>query len=400
MANSLTPLSPTFWSKIMGKKVYKATVYKSQASSEEQATLSIGQVVDRPYRSNLVVEDYTKGTAASAQDLSATSDQLTINKQKTILMYIDDVDKIQNKWDAAKAWAEEAGKRLAIAIDAEYLYEVVNANNTVDDGDLSTGTSSGTPVTVTASNISSIFAKINRKLDIQNVDMERSQRFLNISPQVFDVLWQYIAGKETILGDKTGEFGNMGRWGGLELYITNNLTASALWTPANNPSNADTITVNGVVFTFVSTIGTTAGNVLQTTNTATTLTALAALINAPGTTAADRVAFSGADLRTVQSMVAVATSTTITVYHKGQSFMTVLASDAADVWSKQTQHMLAGVKSSIDVVVQQEPDTQMASTVSNGKRGMNVMPLTVFGVKTFNQGKNQIVNVKVASSTF
>lgn len=398
MANTLTPLSPTLWSRIMGKKQFKSVVYKSQASSEEKATLSVGQKVDRPYRSNLVVEDYTKGTAAAAQDLTATSDQLTINKQKTILMYIDDVDKVQNKWDAAKSWAEEAGKRLAISIDAEYLYEVVNANNSIDDGDL--GGTSGTPLTVTVSNIAKLIGAINRKLDTQNVDMERKNRFWDISPQIYDVLWQYIAGKESLLGDKTGEYGNLGRYGGLELYMTNNLTASAIWTPANNPSDEDTITIDGVVFTFQSVIGTTAGNVLQTVSTAVTLDNLVTLINAPSVTTATGVAFSGADLRTVQEMVAVDGTTYVTVYHKGKSFMTVTGSEAADVWSEQTQHSLAGVKNAIDVVVQQEPDTQMASTVANGKRGMNVMPLTIFGVYTFNQGKNEIVNVKVASSTF
>lgn len=396
MANTLTPLSPTFWSKIMGKKVYKTTIYKALASSEEQASLSFGQKVDRPYRSNLVVEDYVKGTAASAQDLTATSDQLTINKQKTILMYVDDVDKIQNKWDAAKSWADEAGKRLAIAIDAEFLYEVVNAANDVDDGDL--GGTDGDPFTISTSNIASVVGKINQKLDSQNLDMEN--RFWAISPQIKNVLWQYIAGKESILGDKTTEYGNIGRFGGLELYMTNNLTASAVWTPADNPSNTATITIDGVVFTFVSSIGSTAGNVLIGANTAATLDNLVALINAPGTTTAQGVAFSGADLRTVQEMVAVDGTTYVTVYHKGKSFMTVATSEALDLWSDQTQHSLAGVKKAIDLVIQQEPDVQMASTVANGKRGMNVMPLTVFGVYTFNQGRNEIVNVKVASSTF
>lgn len=382
----------------MGRKVFKTTVYKAQASTEEQATLSVGQDVDRPYRSNLVVEDYVKGVSANQQDLTATSDKLTINKQKTILMYVDDVDKLQNKWDAAKAWADEAGKRLAIAIDAEYLYEVVNANNTVDDGDI--GGTPGNPLVITSANISSVVGKINRKLDTQNVDMERKERFWNISPQVYDVLWQFIAGKVTLLGDKTSEYGNIGRYGGLELFMTNNLTASAIWTPANNPTAGDTITIDGTVLTFASPIGTAAGNVLVGANTAATLTNLTNLLNAPGVTTATGVALAVADQRNVQAMVAVNGTTFITVYHKGQSFMTVTGSDVSDIWSKQTQHGLAGVKRSIDVVVQKEPDVQMASTVPNGKRGMNVMPLTVFGVKTFNQGKNQIVNVKVASSTF
>ncbi len=391
-------MSPTFWSKIMGRKVYKSTVYKSLASSEEQKTLTYGQIVDRPYRSNLKVENYVKGTAATAQDLTATSDQLTVDIQKTILIYVDDVDKIQNKWDAAKLWAEEAAERLAVAIDAEFLYEVVNANLDIDDGDL--GGTDGTPLTVTTSNIMNLFGKINRKLDTQNVDMERKKRFFAFSPQVYDVLWNFIAGKESLLGDKTGEYGNIGRFGGLELYMTNNLTASARWTPANNPTDEDTITISGVVFTFQSVIGTTAGNVLQTVNTATTIDNLVDLINNPTSTTANHVAFTGDDLRTVQEMVAVDGTTYIDVYHKGQSFLTVTGSDATDVWSKHTQHNLAGVKGAIDLVIQQEPDVEMASTVSAGKRGMNVMPLALFGKKTFNQGKNEIVNVKIASSTF
>lgn len=382
----------------MGRKLYKKVVYKSLASTEEQATLSLGQKVDRPYRSDLVVENYTKGTAATAQDLTATSDVLTVNKFKTILMYIDDVDKIQNKWDAAKAWAEEAAERLAIAIDAEFLYEVRSAADTIDDGDI--GGSAGSAIALTVSNIANVIAKINRKLDVNNVDMERANRFWVLSPQMYDVLWSYIAGKETLLGDKTGEYGNLGRYGGLELFMSNNLTASAVWTPADNPADSATITISGVVFTFVDTIGTTAGNVLQTTSTAVTLDNLVDLINNPTSTTANHVAFSGADLRTVQQMVAVDGATYVTVYHKGQSYMTVATSEALDLWSKETQHSLAGAKKAIDLVIQKNPDVEMASTVSAGKRGMNVMPLTVFGVQTFNQGTKEIFDVQIDSSGY
>lgn len=386
----------------MGRKAYKTTVFRALASFDEQATLAVGNIVDRPYRSNVVVEDYVKGTAATAQDLTATSDTLTINVQKTILMYVDDVDKIQNKWDAVTVWAEEAGKRIAIAQDAYFLYEAINAADTIDDGDL--GGTDGNPFTQTVSNIVSTIAKINRKLDANNVDMERQNRFWALSPQVYDVLWQYIAGKESLLGDKTGEYGHVGRFGGLELFLTNNLTASAVATPAACPTANDTITIGGVVFTFVDTISTTAGNVLANSGTvAQVITRLTTLINAPGTTTANGVAFTGADLRTVQMMVAVDGTTKITVYQRGGSFLTVASSAGNIVWSKKIQHCLAGVKKSIDMVVQLEPELgkdSMASTVSAGKRGMNVMPLTVFGLKTFNQGANQILDVQVNSAAF
>ncbi len=390
----------------MGRKAYKTTVFRALASFSEKAGLAIGNIVDRPYRSNLVVEDYVKGVAAVAQDLSATSDTLTINVQKTILMYIDDVDKVQNKWDAAKEWAEEAGKRIGIAQDAYFLYEAINAADSIDDGDL--GGTAGSPFTITVSNIVNVIAKINRKLDIQNVDMERKSRFWVISPQIYDVLWQYIAGKESLLGDKTGEYGNIGRYGGLELFLSNNLTATAVWTPASNTLDGETIVINSVTLTFRNTQGALAGSVNVCANTANTLTSLAASINAPGTSVDEATdagfnALTGASLRTIQMFTAVATSTTLTIYGKGTSFLTVTTSQASSTWTKATQHSLAGVKKAIDMVVQLEPELgkdSMASTVSAGKRGMNVMPLTVFGLKTFNQGANEILDVQVASSTF
>lgn len=94
MANVLTPMSPTFWSKTMGKKRFKNTIYRSLASFAEQDTLYYGLTVDRPYRSDLRVSNYAKGTAATAQDLTATTDTLTISHTKTILMYVDDVNRL------------------------------------------------------------------------------------------------------------------------------------------------------------------------------------------------------------------------------------------------------------------------------------------------------------------
>lgn len=399
-ANSLTPLSPTYWSKIMGRKRYKTEVFQSIASFEEQAVLVDGQKVDRPYRSDISGESYTKGTALTAQDLTATSDQLTVNQFKGMLLYIDNVDKVQNKWSAAKAWAEEAQIRLSNLTDAVVLYEVVNANNTVDAATL--GGTAGDGITATTANVLNIFGKINRKLTVRNVPMD--ERFFVISPEFYDVLWQYIAGKESLLGDKTGETGNIGTFALLKLYISNNLTASATWTPANQPSAADTVTINGVTFTFQTTIGVGAGAVLSATSTAVTLANLAALINAGGVgDGVNNVSLSLANQRIVQNWVAAAVSTTgIIVYAKGASYMTVTGSDATDIWTAalQKQYLLAGRKGAIDVVIQQEPKVEMGSTISAGKSGMNILPLTVFGVYTFNQGKNELVAVPVRSDAY
>jgi hypothetical protein len=91
MANSLTAMSPTYWSARMGYKLYKSNIFRSLASFEEQKNLTDGQTVDRPYRSDIVVENYTKGTALTAQDLTATTNTLTVNVVKAALMYVDNV---------------------------------------------------------------------------------------------------------------------------------------------------------------------------------------------------------------------------------------------------------------------------------------------------------------------
>lgn len=405
MANNLNggtgAMSPVYWSKRMGYKQYKTDVFRSLANFEEQATLTDGQKVDRPYRSDIVVENYTKGTALTAQDLTATDDTLTVDTVKAALLYVDNVDKIQNKYSAANAWIDEAGKRLSNAIDAKFLYQVFNSNNTVDDASI--GGTSGDGITATVGNILDIFGAVNLQLDLQNVD--EAERFFVISPHFYQVLWKYIAGKVTMLGDKTGENGNIGQYAGLQLYKSNNLTGSARWTPANDPSDADTITIQAVTFTWKTTIGTTAGNILRTGVLATDLTAFAAFINAGGVTTdsgVSNVTLSLANQRIVQTWVAVAASTYIEVRAMGASYLTVTGSDATDVWTttQQLQNLFAGRKGCVDAVIQKEPSTEMGPTVAVGKSGTNILPMTLFGVYVFYQGKNEMVRIKLRTDAY
>ncbi len=401
MANSLGAMSPTYWSRRMGRKLYKTDVFRSLANFEEQAQLKDGQKVDRPYRSNIVVESYTKGTALTAQDLTATSDQLTVDTVKAALLYVDNVDKIQNKYSAANAWIDEAGRRLSNAIDAKFLYQVVNANNTVDDGSI--GGTSGNGITAAVGNFLDVMAAVNLVLDTNNVP--EGERYFVISPQFFAVLWKFISGRYTMLGDKTGQNGNLGSYAGLDLFKSNNLTGSAVWSPVADPSDADTLTINGVTFTWKTTIGTTAGNILRTGTLATDLTAFAAFINAGGVTTdagVSNVTLALADQRTVQNWVAVATSTTLTVRAMGASYMTVTSSAAANPWTAalQLQLLMAGRYKAVDAVIQKEPSVEMGPTVAVGKSGTNILPMTLFGVYVFSQGKNELVNVKLRSDAY
>ena len=394
-------MSPTYWSRRMGYKLYKTDVFRNLANFEEQAVLKDGQKVDRPYRSNIVVENYTKGTALTAQDLTATDDQLTVDTVKAALLYVDNVDKIQNKYSAANAWIDEAGRRLSNAIDAKFLYQVFNANNTVDDGSI--GGVAGNGISAQVSNFLDILAAINIQLDVANVPA--NEKFLVLSPQFWGVLWKFISGRYTLLGDKTGENANLGEYADLQLYKSNNLTGSATLTFTVDPSDSDTITIQGVTLTFKTTIGTTAGNVLRTGTLATDLTTLAAFLNAGGVTqdaGVSAVTLALADQRTVQNWVVVATATTLEVRVMGASYLTVTSSNASNVWTAalQLQNLFAGRFKCVDAVIQKEPTVEMGTTVAVGKSGTNILPMTLFGVFVFNQGKNEMVRIKLRSDAY
>lgn len=407
MANSLTPLSPTYWSKIMGVKLYKKNIYRNICSFREETVLKDGQIVDRPYRADIYVGAYTKGTALTAQDITATSDQLTVNKIFAALIYVDDVDKIQNKWDAASAWTDEVITRLANQMDADALFQgVYEANDSVDYNDLDSNQTAGAPIVLTTSNVLNMFAVAARKLDVNNVDS--GKRFFALSPQVKQVLLTYLAGRESILGDKTGEMGMIGRYMGFELYETNNLTTHLRITPAAVPTDGLTLIINGITITFENTPTTvTAGfSVDVESDVATQIDSLVTMINTPTTDAATTgKPATGAYLAAIQrGWFAVDGTTYIDIYIKGASSVAAPtgtytnATGTNVTYNKQLN--LCGEKGAIDFVAQQNPSAKMASTVSAGKDGMNILCKNLYTCGVFYDMQARLFRVEVDASVF
>lgn len=410
MSNTLSPANPTFWSAAAGIKLYKTIMFRAISDfSEEPLVKGSGDEVERPYRSDVVAEKYAKGTALTAQDLTYVSDTLLLDQLYSLLMYVDDVDKLQNKYNSVRLWSEEAGQRLGIKLDALVLFQAYNAQsgNEVDASELGGTLTEG--ITLTVSNMASIFGEINEKMDDENIPDGPGDRYFAFTPLYYNKLWQYIGGKESMLGDRTGQTGQIGQYGGLNLFKSPNVTGSAKWIPADNPANGDTLTIESVSFQFVSTINTVAGNILQTTDLAATLAVLVAFINNGGVEGGTGCgatlcqSLTTANQRKVQNWFATEDDVSMTVYVKGTPSLTVTGSESADTWLAKTkvQNCLAGRKIAISTAIQTKPmvDVQMASTVSAGKRGTNVMPLVVAGVKVFNQGTKELCRVEIRTDS-
>lgn len=67
----------------------------------------------------------------------------------------------------------------------------------------------------------------------------------------------------------------------MEVYVSGCLTTSRVLDLATQPTANDTVVIKGQTFTFVSSIGSTAGNVLIGVDVDTTRASFATLLNAP-----------------------------------------------------------------------------------------------------------------------
>lgn len=344
------------------------------------------------------MQSYTKGTAVSVQDVTATDESLSVGTTKIVPFYVDDLDQLQNKWDTVNSFADDAGRELEAFIDGDFLGEVVNATDTIDDGDI--GGTAGNAIVLSTANVLKVFAAASKKLtnQMKGGKMGMSDRFAVITPTVLQVLTEYLAGKDTALADKVGENGKIGMFLGFELYLSVNTRYTATWTPADQPSDGDTLTINGVVFTFETGTIDTAGKVKSETSTAVTLDNLVAALNAPGTSSSTYSAVSAANQKLLQGLVATDGTTYVSIVIEGGGEVTVAASAAADVWSATTAHLMFGKKKCVDLVIQKEPNVVFKDV--QDKLGRNVLPWTLYGLKTFVEGAQMMVNVQLDASQF
>ena len=372
---------------------FKKPVFKALANYEERAGLSNGDTVHRPYRSTMRVRDYTKGTAVTIGDISSTDESLAVNTTKVVAFYVDDLDDLQNKYATVNTFAYDAGIELWNFIDGQFLGQYTTAVSTITDTDIG-GAATGAAI-VSVATIPKLFSAAAKKLDRQNIGREK--RFAVISPTIHQLLVERMDGKDSALGDSTGMNGHIGKYMGFELYLSNALTFTATWTPANNPSDADTVTINGVVFTFKTT-PVLAGAVDIGGTTADTLANLVLAINGTGTPGSTTyIVLSDANQKTLEGTVAAENDTTLTIVYNGGSESVVAASETADPWSLQVTHQLFGEKGATDLVIQKEPNVNFKEVPD--KLGKNVLPWTLYGIKTFREGTLALVDVQVATTS-
>lgn len=414
MVNSLNNTTfQQFWSRRMQRKHAKEAVYRAITSFEEQTLLKQGDTVHRPYRSAIIGQAYTRGTAVTIQDLTNTDETLVVSTAEVFPFYIDDLDQLQSNYRFINEFADDAGIQLVNFLDGDILAEYANAGSVIDDAVINPGTgTAGNGIQLDVSNVQRVFSSAKARLRRKNV--AKNGMFAVITPDFEQILTDYLAGKNSNLGDSTSLNGHIGHYYGFDLYCSNNTTWTGTITIATQPTDGDTVffktydiygNIQTVTLTFKTTLGVTAGNVLIGGSASAANTNLAALLNAPKTTTANGVALSTASLQYLfygLQFTATAGATSVAIVAPGQGFIQVGSTLTAgsDGWiaAKQISHCLFGIKGAIDAVVQARPTTEIKDVPD--KIGKNILPWMLYGKKTFVEGKAKLVDVAIRTDLF
>jgi len=407
MANDIAANFEEFWSRRLQRVSEKIATFRKITSLEEASTLKKGDTVHRPYMGALVANTLGSTGAYTRQDISTTDESMTVGDPVEATYYVQDPDVIQSKYSVFKNFNDRAAYALSNKLDGDVLGEYDQADSVVANYELGGGgtASDGVGFTLTVSNLLKVFTRANKKLDLQNLGL--GERKAVISPSFKQVLIEYLAGKESSLGDSTGRNGHIGKFGGFELYLSNALGWSGRLENGTIFADGDTITINGVEFNFKDILGAVAGTIHICTDQEKTLNSLVAAINTPGTSVdsaddAGFVAVSAANQALLATITATDGGTYMTLKAEGRGYIAVSESvtAAADIWTttKQIEHNLFLQGTPIDLAIQKMPSVSIWHR--DGYVGSDVTTWQMYALKTFAEGARQMVDVAVRSDAF
>ena len=377
----------------------KVLVSKKIANMRFKSVLKYGESIERVAYdiTNVLVRDTVRGSASTIDSITDSSELLTINTEKEANFHLSDGEMTQaGPLNPGMIIGGKVAHKVATDFDARVFAQIPNAANTFDTGDLTTLASTGTPITLSTTTVPQMVTRMSAKLRANN-QLLTNLAFVIDSYGAAEMN-EYLLSKNIDLAGSVYANGYSGQVDNAEVYVSENLTGSGVLSMATQATAADTVIINGVTFTFVAAIGTTAGNVLLGDNVDEARANLATLINTPGTTTATGVAVSEDDQITLADMTVVdsasADTLTLTAIGSGTLTLSETLTDEDDAWTKNYINCYFGKKGGIDAVMQDMKDVDVRPT--SDRRGNNIFSSYLAGIKTFADGAKKFLNVKIA----
>ncbi len=379
--------------------ISKSLVAMKVANTRLQAGLKEGDTVHRFILnlSAVLVRDVTNLTDQTIDPITDSDQYLTVDQKKGAAFPIAHWEEVQaGSLDPASTAGKEIGLKVSSYVDASVLNHAVNMTRDFDTGDLTTMASTGVPIVLSTTNVPQFLTKIKSKLKRNNAGL--TNLVMVIDPDTMAIFEQTLIGKNIDAAGNALLNGFSGNMGGFTIYESNNLTGQAVLYMATAPTAAEIVTINGVACTFVAALTGVAGQVLIGTADATRAN-LTHLLNNPSVTNTEHVAFAAADIITITELRITAVNDnaadTMTIVCIGSGRLTLTENfvAGADLWQRNYVHALAGRSGSIDVVIQDGVKPVMLREAKQDT--MNILTNTLYGIRTFDDGAVQMLDVLI-----
>lgn len=394
MSNDFSNVVKEHWANAIQDNLEKTLIAMELA---EVIDIPNGTTKNLPRVSFQSTVDYTKYTAVAFQAIKTGNDQLVIDTTPMIPFEIDELDVDDNYMNMTPIVERNAGYKLKERLEGDFLAQVLNSTFKYDANGFGRNVGTLTPValvTGASQNVSTVFGMA--KAGLTNFGADASNLALVVDSFTVSVLT--TLGMQ-VYGDKASESfarGFRGDFGGMKVYEASNLTSTTILDLATNPTAGDTIRIQLATFTFVSTLGTTAGNVLIGADANATALNLVAAVNGAagaGTTYVDletdeRVAMQGITATDGTDLVSF-------VSKRGAILASSSMTAAANDFRAQALNAVIMEKGTIKMALRDSVRIKVAET--NDSLVTRFMVWSRYGLLVPKSGKNRMIRIVLES---
>lgn len=388
----------------------KKLVAKGISTTDSRAS----RLFHNPFNSTPVGTNGTRQTTYTIEDMTSTDDTLTVQQRATAAEHIDNYEQMMTSYDLMSQQEQRQAYRIADFIDQYVLNKPVGFSGVrkIDNGVMGGGASDSAAYVTSSTNINGVPTKIAQYLALGNGAMEKGL-FWVVSPYEMANITSYAQSHGFNVADSSISSGYQGvigkAFGGVDVYVSNNLTHTTILTLATNPTAGDTLTftVNGrsITFTFRAS-ATVAGDIKIGANAAATQATVKLAINGTGVgdgtdyfelATADRLALKQAAPQSAPGTYAICgtfatNAATLTFY--GSLAVAKSLTAGSDGFSTVIRHTIAGVKGSIFLALPGDGITLDVKAVT-GKHGREIVTSQVYDATIWNNDKIEVLEVLV-----
>lgn len=326
-------------------------------------TSTMGTVYN-PYTSAPLGSNGTVSSTYALGEYVATADSLEINQRANAAEHVNSYDWKSVGFGLLKDRGMNMGSTIKQMIDGDFLNKPVGvASVSLDAGDF--GGTAGTAYGVTNTNIDDVV-----NLALTNVHLANSteKKWMAVNPFEASSLRSFLQNTGNNVADNvivngiTSGVTKVGTtFSGVDVYMTNNLTHVAVLNLATNPTTGDTITINGVVITFVATLTAASGSseVHIASTVDITRANLVEFLNADGAASEAEATDTGYSSMSAHNSGRISalqisavndnSGNTATITAKGTLVVSETLTDATDNWSDVYHYSLLGDYGSINL---------------------------------------------------